>query len=492
MALIDFFFSEPKQSVQVAKVVTPIKKNIQPTSGLPQNIPTGRKSVPADNVHQAIGALSTEYKVITPTTFIEYIPIIRKLVQLNPDLSQALDNIVSLGNTGHKVFFDRGVDEEEQDRMRRHLNTRAADSWATGLAGMDGVVNRMFSQLLIGGALSGEWVPNTEMTGIESYLSVNPEEIRFVLDNRETRYKPYQLTRNKIANKPTKPLIKLNPNTYKYFALNGDGEVPYGTPFFLPTIMPLERQKTMNDNIDYVIAQLGLLGFLSVLITKPDQGDEENDEDYRTRLMTYLAQSKESVGKGYKDGAVIGYKDDHEFEFHSLGKEFGDALKLFQENEQQVASGAKQDVALWGRGYATSETQITVVFMKLLSQLRNMQNIIKTMLEFGYALELRLAGFKFEFLTVKFNPSTIQDDLKIRQAEEINIRNVLQKYLMGLISQEQAADELGYETPDQKEPRVPVEMLAGGKNPAEEEEASQKREKGKDTSDRKAREKKKP
>lgn len=492
MGLIDYLFSAPKKQTVIVESAPPKKRPQNTSSAAPQDIPTGRKSVPSQTIQGALSGLSAEYKVITPTTFVEYIPIIRKIVQLNPDLGQALDNIVSLGNTGHKVFFDRGVSEEEQDRMRRHLNTRAADSWATGAAGMDGVVNRMFSQLLIGGAISGEWVINRDMTGVETYLSVNPEEIRFVLDARETRYKPYQLVKNKLGERTSKPLVKLNPNTYKYFALNGDGEVPYGTPFFLPTIMPLERQKTMNDNIDYVIAQLGLLGFLSVLVTKPEQGDEENDDDYRNRLVSYLAQSKESVGKGYKDGAVIGYKDDHEFEFHSLGKEFGDALKLFQENEQQIASGAKQDVALWGRGYATSETQITVVFMKLLSQLRNMQNNIKTMLEFGYGLELRLAGFKFEFLTVKFNPSTIQDDLKIRQAEEINIRNVLQKYLMGLISQEQAADELGYETPDQVKPRVPVEMLAGGKNPAEEEEKSQKREKDKDTSDRKSREKKKP
>lgn len=492
MAFKDFFFSKSSDTkvpnkTTLAPPVTP-RKNV--VVGTPSSVPTSRKSSEPESIQDVLKHLGANYKVINPTTAVRYIPLIRKVVQYSPDLGQALHNIVSLGNTGHKVFFDRGVSEEQQDKMRRHLENKG-DSWASGTAKTDGLVNKFFSQLMISGALSAEWVPDTDLKTIESVVLPNVETIRFILDRRRTKYMPYQLVDN-LFSKKGDTLVKLNENTYRFYALNGDTEIPYATPPFLATLPPIERQKKMLDNLDFVVDQLGMFGFLEVLIHKPDQQDNESDETYRTRLETYLQQAKANMISGFKDGAIIGYKDDHEFNFNTIGKEFDKVATIFQENELQIASGAKQDAALWGRGYSTSETQITVVFMKLLSELRNMQNIVGSMLEFGYGLELKLAGFDFEFITVKFNPSTIQDDLKIQQAEEIKVRNGIQKFLMGTISAEQFADELGYEMPDQSGPRVPVEMLAGGKNPADQAEKDQKREKGKDASDRKVRDKNKP
>jgi hypothetical protein len=120
---------------------------------------------------------------------------------------------------------------------------------------------------------------------------------------------------------------------------------------------------------------------------------------------------------------------------------------------------------MWGRAYSSSETQITVVFIKMISELKNIQNLIKGMLEFGYSLELELAGFNFESLEVKFNRSTIQDDLKFQQAEEIKIRNTKDKLVLGIISQDMAADELGYEKPSSAKPMVSWDVLAGQKDP---------------------------
>jgi hypothetical protein len=78
---------------------------------------------------------------------------------------------------------------------------------------------------------------------------------------------------------------------------------------------------------------------------------------------------------------------------------------------------------------------------------------------------LRLAGFDFEYLTVTFNRSTLQDDLKYQQSEEIKVKNVLDKMVAGIIDQDQAADELGYEAPAFPQPKVPWEVLAGGSVP---------------------------
>lgn len=435
-------------------------------------LPNGRQSAPNDpHISSLIG--NGSYRLVTPTFLREIIPIMRQAMMWNGDVGQAIHNIVTLGNTGHKVYFDRNVKPDQVDSMRSHLKNQRT-KWASGQAGMDGVVNRLFTQCLVGGALSGEWVPNKDLTGIETIILVNPEDIEFVLDPRGTCYLPYQRVRNwNLINGTIKPqppttpkgvpmgLIPLNTNTYQYYALNGDGEVPYGFPPYMAAIPRIKSQSTMDRNIDFVIDQMGLTGFLEALLQKPDQFEEEKDEQYVARLERLLTSAKERLKSGFKDGLVVGFQDDHKFDFHGATKSYEYALKMYENNELMMGSALKQDMSLLGRGYSTSETQITVVFVKMLSELKNMQNMIKSFLEFGYGLELRLAGYTFNSLDVKFNRSTIQDELKAQQAEEIKVRNVQTKMILGLINQDQAADELDYDDPAFPQPQVPWEVLAG-------------------------------
>lgn len=432
-------------------------------------IPGGkRSSSPSNgNGNSLLTNLGEEYRTVNHQFLVELIPIIRHLCMYNADVSQALSNVVTLGNTGHKIKFDKGVTPEQQDKMRNHLMNKRKN-WAPGTAGINGLVNKLLAQLMIGGAVSGEWVVNNDLTGIQNCLLVNPEEIYFVLDRANVNYTAYQKPSDGVFNaKDSTGMVKLNPNTYKYFALNGDTEVPYGVPPYLPVIRKVKTQGTMDENIEFVINQMGLIGFLECLIDKPDQNvGQESDENYDARLEALLSAAKQRIlAGGLKDGIVVGFKEDHEFKFNSASNSYEGVNSLYEGNELQMASALKTDAALWGRGYATSETQISVVFMKMLSELKNWQLPVKEMLEFGYALELRLAGFQFDYLEVVFKPSTIQDDLKFQQAQEIKLRNVLAKYCAGIISIETAADELDYDTPDQLKPRVPVELLMGKSGP---------------------------
>lgn len=427
-----------------------------PTSG-------GRRSIPDDATGGLLANATDKYKTVNHQFMVETIPVIRNLVYSNEDLSQALHNIISLGNTGHKVYFDRNVSPEEADKMRRHLSNKKK-IWASGQAGMHGVVNKMFAQAMISGALSNEWVPNTDLSGINKVAFVNPEQIYFVLASDRTTYIPFQKPKGGYwTGESMKELIRLNPNTYRYFAINGDTDIPYGIPPYLPTLGRVKSQRKMLNNIDFIIDQLSLIGFLEVLVQKPDEIDGISDESpaFESKLSAYLNKAKAQLDNSLRDGIVVGFKDDHDFKFNSFGKDLEKAIEIFKNNEYLLASGLKQDLTLMGRDGQTSETQITVIFMKLLSELRNIQNIIKENLEFGYGLELRLAGFNFEYIKVEFNRSTIQDDLKYQQAEEIKIRNVTNKRLLGIINQDQAADELGYETPSSEDAIIPWELIAG-------------------------------
>lgn len=462
-------------------------------------LPPGRQSSPQNGGDSLLAAVKDQFSMISPQFMLEQIiPVIRSLAYLNPNVSQTVHNIVSLGNTGHKIFFDRKVPPELVDKMRNHLMNKRKN-WASGQAGMHGLVNKMFAQLLISGALSNEWVPNASLNGIEGCVLVNPENIRFKLDKNKVRYKPFQIRTSGVPSKTNPALLPLNENTYKYFALNGDEEMPYGIPPYLSVINGVKKQKHMDDNIDFIVDIMGLVGFLEALIQKPDQNSGEADDAYQLRLNQYIAQAKTNIMTGLKDGVVVGFEGDHTFNFNSASKTYDGVAELYKNNELSLATALKQDPSLWGRDYGSTMGAMGIVFMKMLSELKNIQTIVKENLEFGYALELRLAGYKFDYLTVQFNRSTIQDDLKYQQSEEIKVRNTKDKLLLGIIDLNQAADELGYEAPAESKPVVDWEVIAGVSPKGEEgglatdkSKKKQDRKAGKNKSARTSRRKAKP
>lgn len=448
-----------------------------------RNLPTGRASQP--DVKNQLSAADSK-TLIDPLFNNELIPVIRSLAYTNPDVSQALDNIIQLGNTGHEVEFDDSVNEKEANDIRQYLKVKELE-WSESTAGMDGLVNKMVAQVMIGGALSGEWVPKPDLTGVDRFVFVNPETIQFVLDPKTQRYIPYQRPKHLSVTKNYEAgqLVKLNLDTYKYYALNGDTELPYGIPPYMPVLTPIVRQQNMQQNIDYIIDQIGLMGFLTVLLEKPDKGTE-TDAEYVTRLESDLSKAKLNLKDGMRDGMVFGYTGDVEFKYENPTKDVTGATMIFEANELQVASGLKQDASLMGRSYGTTETQITIIFTKLLSQLKNIQNLAKRNLEYGYTLDLRMAGFKFKSLNVKFSQSTVMDELKFQQALEIKVRNYRHLFYDGVINLDEYAQGMGKEKADQREPRFIMDSAISP------EEAKEKREKGKDKSDKKVRDKNRP
>lgn len=453
-------------------------------------LPPGRVS---KNEHEGktMEVINSLVEIIQPDFMFEVIPAIRKLCKVNPDMSQALQDLTQLANTGHKIKFDPGVNAQQQDLMREEIEN-ASKNWGDGVAGINGLVNKMISQVMIGGAISNEWVPGNDITfnpGITNLVFLNPENIRWGYNRRTQRYEAYQKIYNGYAYTKDHPFhIKLNPYTYKYFALNGDEDIPYGTPAYLAALEPISTQKYMLDNIKFIMEQIGLLGYGDILMDKPDQMDNESDKDYINRLENTLTKLKERAKQGMRDGLNVGFKDDHEFEFHSTTKDLGGVDMLFNNNEKQVASGLKYDAAFMGGRGNTTETMITILFTKTLSQLTNIHNIVAENLKHGYTLHLRLKGFKFKYLDVEFNKSTITDDLKYQQAQEYKLRNNRVMYADGIISLEQYADNMGYKKPDQKEPRVPIDP-DGALAKAEQ---HKERKDQKDRSARKTRDKSKP
>lgn len=442
----------------------------------------GRVSVPNDTTDVTIPKLQGLTNLVTPSYRQDLIPVIRDLYKINPDMSIALQDMFKLANTQHQINFPNNT-AKEAAAMREHLE-EATKHWSQYSAGINGLVNKMIVQCLVGGAISVEGVPNNKLDGLSTILFLNPEDIRFERES-DGVYQPYQINRRQMLNKKPQ-YIKLNTATYVYAGMFNDTDEPYGIPPFMAALDSLSTQHDMRINFKEIMEIMGMIGFLEAKMEKPTRKANESDSAYAARLQHILRELKVNLREGMKDGIVTGFIDDHEFKLNSTTASLQNIDIPWKMNEQAIANGLGITSSIIGVQNDKTEGGAGIMLSKLISQLQNIQMIVKFVLEFLYSLELRLAGMPNKGVEVVFGTSTISDEIKVQQAQEYKIKNVISKYNQGIISQEQAAWELGYNKPDQAEPRIPLEDAEGVSTP------DRKREADKDKSDRKTRDKNNP
>lgn len=481
MSILDprtwFSRGKPKESLKAPEI-----RDDSPKVGA---ISPGRVSEPDTQGSGLVLSLRDFTNLVESSFRRDVIPLIRDLYKINPDVSIALQDMFKLANTGHTISFPKNT-PEEATKMREHLMV-ASKSWTKYTAGIDGLVNKFTVQCLTGGAISIEAVPNNNLNGISTVLFINPEQIYFRRLN-DGVYHPYQKNPNQVLSKKPE-FIKLNNETYKYLGMYNDTDEPYGVPPFMAALDSLKGQHDMRINFKHIMELVGMVGFLEAKMEKPTINPSESRDAYARRLEHILRKLKMNLREGLKDNIVVGFKDDHEFKLNSTTKEIGNIEKPWAMNQQSVANGLGVNGSLIGVQNNLTEGGTGILLSKMISQLRNIQMLLKYALEFLYTLELRLAGYNNKGVVVTFGTSTISDELKVQQGIEYKIRNLVSLYNQGIISQEEFAWSMGYEKPDQKEPRQMEEPE--GVSSSQDSAKKQKREADKDTSDRKTRDKNK-
>lgn len=448
------------------------------------SIPPGRVSVPDDSSQGLVVSLRDITNLVTPSFRSNIIPLIRDLYKVNPDMSIAIQDMFKLSNTGHTISFPNNTPEEAK-KMKEHLSM-VSKRWSNYTAGINGLVNRFIVQCLTSGAISIEAVPNNKLDGISTIVFVNPENIYFRrLENGV--YHPYQKNPYTILNdKPD--FIKLNTETYIYVGMYNDTDEPYGVPPFMAALDSIKGQHDMRINFKHIMELMGMVGFLEAKMEKPPREPNESVQAYRARLNNTLVKLKKNMMGGLKDGIVTGYKEDHEFKLNSTTQSLQNLEKPWAMNQQSVANGLGINSNIIGVQTSNTEGGAGILLSKMISQLKNIQMLVSHILEFIYTLELRLSGFNNKGIKVEFGTSTISDELKVQQGLEYKIRNLQALYNQGIINQQQYAWAMGYEKPDQKEPRQINDDISDIEDSAK----KQKREADKDKSDRKTRDKNNP
>lgn len=407
-------------------------------------IQSTRQSIPED---ADIASYLSEMALLDPDFNIKVIDAIENLAKYHPDVSRGVENIVNLCNTPYHVYFDGKFSAKAEKEMSERLKAKGKN-WYAHSGGVNSLVNDLAAQVIISGALSGECVPEKSLDGIKKVVLVATKTIRFKYDKSKDEYVAHQT--------PTSTLIdsvKLNPETYSYIAVRRLGEKPYAIPPFLAAICNLSIGNEMNSNLASIVKRLGILGFLEVLVNGPKPLAGEQAEAYYNRTKSYLERIVPEIDKGLSKGYVAGFKDVHEFKMHNTSQNVGGAKDLIEINDTKMMSGLKQDPFLFGRNFSTTETLGRVILAIMGAQVANYQKIIASFLEKLFLLDLQLAGYPVKSLSVVFDKAMVGDVVREETAFGMKIDNLTKLYNQGIISQNQFATEMDYDTPDEEGPR---------------------------------------
>ncbi len=417
------------------------------------DVKPGRESIPDDTINGIIGQLAGFYSFSSAPFDLRALELLELLGMLNPDVSQALSIWVNLGNTGHELEVEGRNPQAILDR----LNDLAANVYHTG-GGVDGLVNHFLRQIPLMGALSAEWVVADRIQdGLSDCALVPVKRIRWQRVGGDWR--PFQVTN--LITGSNMGHVALNPVTYSYMPLITNDGSPYAIPLFLASLKNIEVQIDSTRNISSIIRKMGLLGFIDVSMKIPDQKPGESEEAYVARLTSRLQNYAKAYQKGVAQGVSVHYEDQEiKHNATNAGAAAG-ANSVWQLNEEQIFSALDIPPSMCGRSYSSTETYAEVDYEKLGTKLLNARRMIKRFLEKGYSLDLLLRGIDGS-VSVTFNQGSTFREKERAEKEGFDIKNVLAKRDAGIINDDEAARELGYEkATGRKAGEVPPWLSAG-------------------------------
>lgn len=388
----------------------------------------------------------------------EILKILSHLGKYNGDVSNAIENVVSLGNTKDTISLDDTISPKQAQKLIKGLRKKAKVWYSGGLPALKG---DLLKQVATFGCISAEIVPMNNLKGVYRVVLVSPVNIEFIYDAATQDYIPCQRvsnftpTLNVQATIQNGGLIRLNPITYKYHAVRRDGELPYAIPPFLSALESIKIEKDMLDNFKHVIHKLGVLGFLHAVVTAPKPEPNETPAAYQNRCKSYLQDYiVPELEKGMSKGVVAGFKGSHEFKVEGTNTNVAGARELFNLITEMKMSGLKQDPRMLGRQFSTTETYGKVILTKFTSQINSYQLAVDEFLAAMYKMELLLSGLGGVDVQVVSELPTVNDEKLDAEAYKLKLENLVVLYEQGIITQEQFAQEAGYEKAAEVAPRT--------------------------------------
>lgn len=403
--------------------------------------PSGRSS--DETLGSAMSGFVAQYGSISPVISFELLKTLKCLWLYNPDFSQYVANIVNLGNPGHSISVDARTDAGAEAAVAR-LNESASRIYPQG-CGVDGLIDQYLTSIAVFGAISSEDVVNVPARRVEKVVLVPVEQIRFQYDKELDAYVAYQKS-NRIDRTNPMGLVRLNAQTYKYFALQTVENSPYAKPPATAAVEAIiEGQQPIMQNLRWAAQKYGILGLVAVSVAQIAKRGGESPQEFERRMEQHIANYAEKLSGSFNKGLIVMPKP-NTIDTTSVGAAGQGLAEVNTVSEQQVISGLNTQGVFLGRSDSSTETFADVVFYLQKAQAAKMQRVVKRRVETTYRLDLRLGGIEVDGVSVQFDKAHSRNAKEEAETDEIKFRDVLARVKAGMITPDEAAHDMGEES----------------------------------------------
>lgn len=399
------------------------------------------------------GRISKEYFLTNNTeitnNFIQFFGQLDAFSIYNADVSHTVWQRIQLASTELTYTFDSSVPDRTMNRMHKALENLYTSIYKG--RGVQSFMDDILNDLIVFGAISVEAEINNPLSqGIKEFVKVEVSTVRWVYTDGE--YVVYQLDNTGQKN-------VLNPITYTYLPLLADSKGVYGVPMLLPAIPFQALEVDMLNSFATVVKRFGVLGLATVMLKNiSNKEDTESDEAYQNRISFILNETANQIDQNLAKGLLVGSSEDHDISLQGNNINSSGLDAVFDTFDTYKSSALKTSPAMLGREMTSTDTFGRVVLEINSKTIQSMQEKLTQTLDRLGQLHLRLLGFRpayYSTLKHSLSMPTLRDKLKEAQAEGVKTDTIIKQRDAGFISNNQAAQQLGYDSAYQPDPQTP-------------------------------------
>lgn len=232
--------------------------------------------------------------------------------------------------------------------------------------------------------------------------------------------------------------ITLDPDTIMYFQRKPDSDSAYGVSLLRPLPFVASVMMGIEDSIGKIYRQYGAPKYHVKYTPNSPIPDEEMEKrmDQLADDFSNLDANSDFFSNGDVEVSIIG----------AGGQQMNFSNELAH-IMQEIMSGLGLPANVLGFNYGSTETHAKEQNIILMSNIRNTQNSFKRILENELLMKIAQVYDLDEVPEIEFEKIQLRDEVSYQSAEQAKLSNTLLKRDMGIISQDDAAIELGYRKP---------------------------------------------
>jgi len=438
--VFDFFSRFMPAYKQGVTTFAPSASAPSPSVGMDAEATAGNEQV---SLYEGLNKLIPQFDL----QMIEYI---QRLVHDDPEVSQAVTNMVLLGNTDFSWEVG-GVPSVVQEEIKQILNTELSRWYPLTDNAYDQktFTASLLTQVFTSGAtaLEGEIWQQGGSYQFRSLHMIPVPSLRIYRDNQSGGYQIYQKQKSKMTE------VALNPATFIYRPLFHLPGSYYPVVPLLSGLQAIRVERRLFSKMETMIDKLPLNGVIELLIKDPPaRHSGETDSQYKKRTQTMLNNVTKHVRQAFeKNGVIVGWKGRHEFR-HSNVTQNTDGLKIIKEIlDRKKYIGVKQNPLLMHVNETTTESMASVILQLQNNLIKTMQAHVGDTLGIFAQKALAFQGIHYPMLTVRGKfaepfPENEQKqadtDLKRANAFAKNTDTLLKLYEAGLVNRDDLLNRL--------------------------------------------------